>query len=150
MMKLHETHKRLITMYVTTLMNAAPVYADREKTIKVWLNTFSYIQTTKQYFDFEKACKQIINNNETLDKMPLPGKILQMIRDENRVNDKPINLNQGRPRPEFMKLVHEFRVILKKAKKVKEDDENSFKKLMDDYWVIVKRMCFMSGEPFRR
>lgn len=148
MKQLHETHKKLITMYVTTLMNAAPIYADREATIKVWLDAFSYIQTTMEYLAFEKACKQLINNNESLDKMPLPGKIKQMIDDNNRGYKGLVQ----RPfiRPEFKKLIKEWKEISKKIWDAKnEHDKQKKAELMIDYWSIAEKICHMSGVPFK-
>lgn len=140
---LHPEYKKRIIMYVTTLMNGAGIKYDRDKTIEVWLNSFSYIKTTTQYMEFENACNSILNNDDLM-KMPMPGRVKRII-EENRVSynslgDKPVRDSKHK---ELFKKSQEIRIEAERITDVKEKA-----KLMDEYWELCKKMCAITNTPF--
>lgn len=140
MAELHPTYKRLISVYVETFMNACNIKSGRESTIQVWFNSFSYIDNTTKYKKFEKACKSLFEQEE-LRKMPLPGTIKAIIREQNRedesLGEKPIITDT------FSDLRHKATEILGKIKTCLV--LNILKDLKKEYYDLVMKMEGMTG-----
>jgi hypothetical protein len=137
-----ENKNGVIETYVNVFCDTYNQYTNRESMLKIWNEEFDYLDKEEYLLNFIKACK-IILNNSTRNKMPSPGEVKAVIRENFNKSDKPLG-EKPKVQKSVRQLFSESGKILGNI--VNCNDYNIRKKLKQDYKNICLEMDRLSNK----